>query len=89
MGVAKAEKELRDKNQEGLAREWNPFFCSQLGVVLICGGNPDDAAAVANIWEEPDCHCCWSFTDSERSLPMRPPLLLLGNWICKIRPPKK
>lgn len=51
-------------------REWNPFFCSQFWAVLvvvvdvmvvgliICGGNPDDAAAVANNWGGPEgCHC--------------------------------
>ncbi len=61
-------------------RVWNPFFCSQCWEEdLICGGNPDDAAAVANNWGGPDCHCWDSFIDSERSPPIRPPLLLLGH----------
>jgi hypothetical protein len=57
-------------------REWNPLLCGQYWGALICGGNPDDAAAAANNWGGPDCHCC-SFIDNERSPPIRPPLLPL------------
>lgn len=39
------EKNVKMVSQVRLVREWNPlFFCSQ----PFCGGNPDDAAAVAN-----------------------------------------
>lgn len=62
-------------------REGKPFFCSQVCEEgLICGGNPDDAAAVANNGGGPDCHC-WSFVDRERSFPILPLLLQLGNWV--------
>ena len=45
-------------DQEGLMREWNPFFCGHCWLgLIICGGNPDDAAAVANNCGGPDCHC--------------------------------
>ena len=44
----KIEKRGVRSGQEGLMREvWIPFFCSQAcEEVVICCGNPDDAAAV-------------------------------------------
>lgn len=37
-------------DQVGLLSDWNPLiFGNQLGVLMTCDGNPDDAAVVANI----------------------------------------
>lgn len=54
----KKERRIVCMGQEGLMREWNPFFCGHCWLgLIICGGNPDDAAAVANNCGGPDCHC--------------------------------
>ena len=58
IGKKKKKRRIVCMGQEGLMREWNPFFCGHCWLgLIICGGNPDDAAAVANNCGGPDCHC--------------------------------